>query len=133
MEPPAGFPDGLLLGSQHRRRRRAGPYGAYATALAEMIRQPGMPLDEVFARARLRVHYEATNGLQIPWHSANLGNASIAFFEQAEGADAPLVREVPRIEEVPAEEAYAIAVERDTIQDYQAFLRRYPTIASPAA
>ena len=36
------------------------------------------------------------------------------------------MREVRRIEDVPAEEAYAIAVERDTIQDYQDFLRRYP-------
>ena len=41
-------------------------------------------------------------------------------------SDRPLVREVRRIEDVPPEEAYAIAVERDTIQGYQDFLRRYP-------
>ncbi len=125
MEPPAGFLMAFSSAPNIVAADGQGPYGAYATALAEMIRQPGMPLDEVFARTRLRTH-EATNGLQIPWHSANLGNASFAFFEQAEAAAAPLVREVRRIDEVPAEEAYAIAVERDTIQDYQAFLRRYP-------
>lgn len=125
MEPPAGFLMAFSSAPNMAAADGQGPYGAYATALAEMIRQPGMPLDEVFDRTRLRTH-EATNGLQIPWHSANLGNSSFAFFEQAEAATAPLVREVRRIEEVPAEEAYAIAVERDTIQDYQAFLRRYP-------
>ncbi|EIM25435.1 caspase family protein [Microvirga lotononidis] len=125
MEPPAGFLMAFSSAPNIVAADGKGPYGAYATALAEMIRQPGMPLDEVFARTRLRTH-EATNGLQIPWHSANLGNGAFVFFEQAEAAAAPLVREVRRIEDVPAEEAYAIAVERDTIQDYQAFLRRYP-------
>lgn len=125
MEPPAGFLTAFSSAPNITATDGQGPYGAYATALAEMVRQPGMPLDEIFARARLRTH-EATNGVQIPWHSANLGQSSFAFFEQAEAAAAPLVREVRRIEEVPAEEAYAIAVERDTIQDYQAFLRRYP-------
>jgi uncharacterized caspase-like protein len=125
MEPPAGFLMAFSSAPNIAAADGQGPYGAYATALAEMIRQPGMLLDEVFARTRLRTH-ESTNGQQIPWHSANLGQGSFVFFEQAEAAAAPLVREVRRIEEVPAEEAYAIAVERDTIQDYQAFLRRYP-------
>ncbi|WP_052002863.1 caspase family protein, partial [Microvirga sp. BSC39] len=125
VEPPAGFLMAFSSAPNIVATDGSGPYGAYATALVEMIRQPGLGLDEVFARTRLRTH-ETTNGLQIPWHSANLGAASFVFFEQAEAAAAPLVREVRRIEEVPAEEAYAIAVERDTIQDYQAFLRRYP-------
>lgn len=125
MEPSAGFLMAFSSAPNIVVVDGPGPYGAYAAALAETIRQPGLPLDEVFARTRLRTH-EATNGLQIPWHSANFDNASFVFFEQAEATAAPLVREVRRIEEVPAEEAYAIAVERDTIQDYQAFLRRYP-------
>jgi uncharacterized caspase-like protein len=125
MEPPAGFLMAFSSAPNIAAADGPGPYGAYATALVEMIRQSGMPLDEVFARTRLRTH-EATNGLQIPWHSANLGTASFVFFEHAEAAAAPPVREVRRIEDVPAEEAYAIAVERDTIPDYQAFLRRYP-------
>lgn len=125
IEPPSGFLLAFSSAPNIVATDGPGPYGAYATALAEMIRQPGLSLDEVFARTRLRAH-ETTNGLQIPWHTANLGDASFVFFEPAETAAAPLVREVRRIEEVPAEEAYAIAVERDTIQDYQTFLRRYP-------
>nr|WP_246717586.1 caspase family protein [Microvirga flocculans] len=125
MEPPAGFLMAFSTAPNIVATDETGPYGAYATALAEMIRQPGLPLDEVFARTRLRTH-EATNGVQIPWHMANIDNASFVFFEQADDAARPVVREVRRIEEVPAEEAYAIAVERDTIQAYQDFLRRYP-------
>ncbi|MBM6581430.1 caspase family protein, partial [Microvirga sp. BT689] len=125
MEAPSGFLMAFSSAPNIVSADGPGPYGPYATALAEMLRQPGLSVDEVFARARLRTH-EATDGLQIPWHSANLGNASFVFFEQAETAPAPRVREARRIEEVPAEEAYAIAVERDTMQDYQAFLRRYP-------
>lgn len=125
MEPPTGFLMAFSSAPNITAPDGQGPYGAYATALAEMIRQPGVPVDEVFNRIRLRTH-EATKGLQTPWHAANLGNAPFVFFEPTESASAPLVREVRRIEDVPAEEAYSIAVERDTIQDYQAFLRRYP-------
>jgi uncharacterized caspase-like protein len=126
MEPPAGFLIAFSSGPNITAQDGQGPYGAYATALAEMIRQPGVPVDEVFNRVRLRTH-EATKGLQTPWHASNLGNTPFVFFEPSESASAaPLVREVRRIEDVPAEEAYSIAVERDTIQDYQAFLRRYP-------
>jgi uncharacterized caspase-like protein len=124
-EPPSGFLMAFSSAPNTIVQDGQGPYGAYATALAEMMRQPGVPVDEVFNRVRLRTH-EATKGVQTPWHAASLGNTPFVFFEPNESAAAPLVREVRRIEEVPAEEAYSIAVERDTIQDYQAFLRRYP-------
>lgn len=125
MEPPSGFLVAFSSAPNTTVQDGQGPYGAYATALAEMMRQPGVPVDEVFNRIRLRTH-EATKGVQTPWHASNLGNTPFVFFEPSESAAAPLVREVRRIEDVPAEEAYSIAVERDTIQDYQAFLRRYP-------
>ncbi|MGO4388815.1 caspase family protein [Microvirga sp. 2YAF29] len=125
MEPPAGFLMAFSSAPNITAPDGQGPYGAYVTALAEMMRQPGVPVDEVFNRVRLRTH-EATKGVQTPWDALNLGNTTFVFFEPNESAAAPLVREVRRIEDVPAEEAYSIAVERDTIQDYQAFLRRYP-------
>ena len=40
-----------------------GPYGAYATAIAEMVREPGLDIDTLFARIRLRTN-EATQGAQ---------------------------------------------------------------------
>ena len=46
-----------------------GPYGAYATSLAEMIAAGGLGLDDVFARIRLRVS-ELTNGGEIPWYAS---------------------------------------------------------------
>ncbi|WP_052954702.1 caspase family protein [Microvirga vignae] len=126
MEPPAGYLIAFSSAPNITSGDAPGPYGHYATALAEMMRQPGVPVDEVFNRVRLRTH-ETTKGLQTPWHKTNLGNVPFAFFEPEESAALPPpVREVRRIEEVPAEEAYNIAIERDTIQDYQAFLRRYP-------
>ncbi|PVE25593.1 caspase-like domain-containing protein [Microvirga sp. KLBC 81] len=126
MEPPAGYLIAFSSAPNITSSDAPGPYGHYATALVEMMRQPGVPVDEVFNRVRLRTH-ETTKGLQTPWHKTNLGNTPFVFFEPEESAAVPPpVREVRRIEEVPAEEAYHIAVERDTIQDYQAFLRRYP-------
>ena len=61
------------------------PYGAYAEALAEMIRDGGLPLDQVFERVRLRVH-EKTSGAEVPWHASQI-KAPFVFFER-EG-DAP--------------------------------------------
>lgn len=126
MEPPTGFLIAFSSGPNITTGDAPGPYGHYATALAETMRQPGVPVNEVFSRVRLRTH-ETTQGLQTPWHMANLGKTAFTFFEPEESASVPPpVREVRRIEEVSAEEAYNLAIERDTIQDYQAFLRRYP-------
>src|SRR5262245_19766315 len=48
-----------------------GPYGAYATAVAEMVREPGLDIDTMFARIRLRTN-EATQGAQTPWEVSQL-------------------------------------------------------------
>lgn len=102
-----------------------GPYGAYAAALVEMMREPGITLDDLFARVRLRVH-EKTGGRQTPWSTANLNGAEFTFFEPVEATAAtPPIRE-KRIASAGPEEAYALAVEQDTIQAYQDFLRTYP-------
>src|ERR1700724_3066276 len=47
------------------------PYGAYAKALAEMLRVRGIAIDEAFSRARLRVN-ELTRGAFVPWDTAKL-------------------------------------------------------------
>src|SRR6185437_5674583 len=51
-----------------------GPYGAYAQALAEMIRTGGLPLPELFNRVRLRVN-ENTKGAQVPWDTQKVDDA----------------------------------------------------------
>ena len=109
-----------------------GPYGAYAQALAEMMREGGLPLAGVFDRARLRVN-EVTKGAEVPWHASKLTATSVLFFERAADAPPPAVsseeaaaiRARP-LRELPAQEAYAAALERDTLDGYSEFLATYP-------
>src|ERR1700694_3997559 len=107
-----------------------GPYGAYAQALAEMIRSGGLPLPEVFNRVRLRVN-EASKGAQVPWNADKL-DVPFMFFDRA--ADAPVpaspdqaaaARSRP-MRDLGVQDAYAAALERDTMQGYEDFLTAYP-------
>ncbi|MEH2547254.1 putative caspase-like protein [Bradyrhizobium sp. AZCC 2262] len=107
-----------------------GPYGAYAQSLAEMIRTGGLPLPEVFNRVRLRVN-EASKGAQVPWDSQKV-DAAFTFFERAPDAPAATppdqvaaIRNKP-IRELGVQDAYAAALERDTLPAYEDFLGAYP-------
>jgi uncharacterized caspase-like protein len=108
-----------------------GPYGAYAPALAEMIREGGLPLAGVFDRARLRVN-DATKGAQVPWHASKV-ETSLVFFERGQDAPPPAasteqtaaVRSQP-LGDLGAPEAYAAALDRDTLDGYSEFLNAYP-------
>jgi uncharacterized caspase-like protein len=108
-----------------------GDYGPYAKALAEMIREGGLPLDAVFDRARLRVS-DATQGAQVPWHASSVAGAFV-FFERTADAPpsvavsepSPALRSRP-IRDLGAQEAYIAALERDTLPDYSEFLDTYP-------
>jgi uncharacterized caspase-like protein len=107
------------------------PYAAYAQALSEMMRQGGLPVDQVFAQTRLRVN-ELTRGAEVPWHASKI-NVPFVFFERAPGAPAPAVSAEQRaniarrpVRDFPVEEAYAVALDRDTIPAYQEFLNAYP-------
>ncbi|WP_043159917.1 caspase domain-containing protein [Bradyrhizobium sp. Ai1a-2] len=103
------------------------PYGPYAQALAEMIRAGGLPLPELFDRVRLRVS-DMTKGAQIPWNAQKI-DTPFMFFERQQ--DAPptqvdaSVRDKP-IRDFDAKDAYAAALERDTLQGYEDFLQAFP-------
>ena len=56
-------------------------YGPYAKSLAEMMRDGGLPLADLFDRVRLRVN-EVTSGAQVPWDSSKV-ETSFVFFERA--------------------------------------------------
>ena len=109
----------------------AGPYGPYAQALAEMLREGGLPLPGVFERARLRVN-ELTAGAEIPWNASKL-SAAVVLFERTADAPPPAVspeqtaaiRARP-VRELSPPEAYALALERDTLDGYNEFLVAYP-------
>ncbi|MDE5453950.1 caspase-like domain-containing protein, partial [Bradyrhizobium sp. CSA112] len=107
-----------------------GPYGIYAQSLAEMIRTGGLPLPEVFNRLRLRVN-EASKGAQVPWDSQKV-DAAFTFFEREPDAPAApppdqvaAIRSKP-IRDLGVQEAYAAALERDTLPAYEDFLAAYP-------
>ncbi|MET0677129.1 MAG: caspase family protein [Bradyrhizobium sp.] len=106
-----------------------GPYGIYAQSLAEMIRTGGLPLPEVFNRLRLRVN-EASKGAQVPWDSQKV-DAGFTFFERAPDAPPPAapdqsaaLRDKP-IRDLGVQDAYAAALERDTLPAYEEFLSAY--------
>jgi hypothetical protein len=125
-----------------------GPYGAYATAIAEMVREPGLDLDTLFARIRLRTN-EATGGAQTPWDVSQLQTVVMLVPGQApppppgapQGllappqavAGAPVVRRPPpppqQLQQVGPEAAYAYAVGQDDLDVYTEYVRVYPDSA----
>ncbi|HEX7565546.1 MAG TPA: caspase family protein [Bradyrhizobium sp.] len=112
-------------------QNEAGPYSSYAQALVEMMREGGLPVNELFNRVRLRVN-DITKGAQVPWNASKL-QAPFYFFERAPDAPPPQVspeqtssiRSKP-IRDFDAREAYLAALDRDNLQDYENFLRAYP-------
>ncbi len=109
-----------------------GDYGVYARALAEMIREGGLPLNILLDRVRMRVNAE-TEGGSIPW-DAGRADDGFVFFER--GSDAPVVEASALVSERRlerrirdfnvVEDAYFAAVERDTLDGYLEFLDVYP-------
>jgi uncharacterized caspase-like protein len=109
-----------------------GDYGAYAHALAEMMRDGGRPLMDVFENTRMRVS-DMTKGAQIPWNSQGV-NTDFLFFQR--DANAPLrAEDVARlakpISALGPEEGFSAAIRRDTMQAYQDYVATYP--AAPYA
>ncbi|MFT4279597.1 MAG: caspase family protein, partial [Rhodopseudomonas sp.] len=105
-----------------------GAYGVYAQALAEMIRTGGLTLPQLFDRVRLRVN-ENTKGAQLPWDTRTV-DSNFMFFDRA--PDAPPMAAVDQtlrakpIRDFGAQEAFAAALDRDTLQAYEDFLAAYP-------
>jgi uncharacterized caspase-like protein len=109
-----------------------GPYGAYATALTEMVAAGGLALDDVLARVRLRVS-EVTNGGEVPWYASRIDGP---FFLTERAADAPPLPNVVPLAELrdkpmrsysSVDDAYAAALALDTMEGYGQFLALYPT------
>jgi len=108
-----------------------GPYGPYAQALAEMMREGDLPLAQVFERVRLRVN-DITKGAEVTWHASHV-EAPFLFFERSADAPPPpvppeqtaAIRARP-IRELVAQQAYALALERDTLDGYGEFVDAYP-------
>ncbi|WP_020176167.1 caspase family protein [Methyloferula stellata] len=109
-----------------------GPYGIYARALAEMLRYGGVPLDDVFARVRLRAN-ELSHGAFVPWDVSKLTHPVVLLAASPDAAGLPPTQNYAALQSRPmrdfpnANEAYAAAIEIDTLAAYQGFLQVYPS------
>lgn len=93
-------PQGTLVAfstapGQAARDGTAGGNSPYSAALGEMLRQPGLRIEDVFKRVRQRVSQE-TNGEQTPWESSSL----VGDFYPAGGGVTSLP--IPQFNPVPA-------------------------------
>lgn len=111
--------------------QEAGPYGAYAHALAEMMRVGGLPLGDVFDRTRLRVG-DLTKGAQISWDASKFGG-TFTFLDRGPNAPAAQVSSYDNaairtkaIRDFDERDAYFAALDRDTLGGYEDFLAAYP-------
>ena len=106
-----------------------GPYGVYAKTLAGAIRQGGVDIAQAFDQTRVLVNTE-TQGALLPWSASKLDGPFYVFERAAEAppATGPTWAQMERrpISSFPVAEAYAAALERDTIKGYREFLAAYP-------
>jgi Caspase domain len=105
-----------------------GNYGPYATAIAEMLRAPGTDLETIFTHIRSRTHL-TTEGRQTPWHASAVGEQIELLPPEAATASAPPpppIRQARPMREIGADEAYALAIEMDTLEGYTGFVQAYP-------
>ena len=114
---------GMLAGDEQ------GPYGVYGKTLAGAMRQGGVDIAEVFEQTRVLVN-AATQGALAPWSASKLGGPYF-IFERAADAPPPPVLAAARmargpLEGLSPEDAYAAALQRDTIAGYHEFLRAFP-------
>ena len=77
MEPPPGMLIAFNAAPGTVAPDGQGPYGPYAQALAEMMREGGLPVGEMFDRIRLRVS-EVTKGAQVPWSASTANRHSFS-------------------------------------------------------
>ena len=106
-----------------------GPYGVYGKTLAGAIRQGGVDIAQAFDQTRVSVNAE-TQGALLPWSASRLGGPYYVFEREADAAPpaGPSLAQTERrpISSFPAADAYAAALERDTIAGYRQFLAAYP-------
>ncbi len=105
-----------------------GNYGPYATAIAEMLRSPGTDLETVFTHIRSRTHL-TTEGKQTPWHASALGEQIELLPPEAATASVPPpppIRQARPMRDIGPDEAYALAIEMDTLEGYTGFVQAYP-------
>lgn len=107
-----------------------GRHSPYAAAFMRTMKQPNMPIEQVFKRVRLLVH-ESTDSKQTPWESSSL-TSDFVFFTNGTNdavpapAFAPIKVAVADLGSRPVREAYEVVVAEDSVEYYEEFVRLYP-------
>ena len=107
-----------------------GPYGVFGKTLAGAMRQGGVDVVEVFDQTRVTVNQQ-TQGALLPWSASKL-TEPYYIFERAADAPPPAVAAPasnPPIGGLPADAAYAAALQSDTIRGYEEYLSHFPDSA----
>ncbi|MEZ5788561.1 MAG: caspase family protein [Xanthobacteraceae bacterium] len=131
VEAPQNFLIGFSAAPGQVAADAAGPYGPYATAIAEMVRAAGVDIAGAFTRIRARTH-QLTEGRQTPWEVAALSESMVLVpAEVAAEAPAPAMPAVATpgrrpFNEIGPEQAYVVAIERDELPVYVEFVEAYP-------
>jgi uncharacterized caspase-like protein len=107
-----------------------GLYGVYAKTLAGAMREGGLPIDDVFAQTRVQVN-QLTGGAEASWSVSKLSAPYYVFERAADAPPPPAVAALAdaagkAISAFPPEQAYSVAVERDTLAAYGDFLAADP-------
>ncbi len=114
-------------------------HSPYTAALLSTIREPGLPVEALFRRARLAVH-AATAGEQVPWESSSLTGA-FSFFPGAAPAEVadplpPASRAViaagptrARLRGLGADEAHKLVVYLGTPEVMRLYVEVFPADA----
>jgi hypothetical protein len=119
-----------------------GPNSPFAAALATLMRQPGLDIEQILKGVRVQVN-EASKGTQTPWMASALSVEVKLFDAPAAARPATLApalgvagikvppaarRKITKahMRQMTAEEAYRTAIEEDALQDYQWFVETHP-------
>ncbi len=109
-----------------------GKHSPYAAAFMRTVKQPNLPIEQVFKKVRVLVN-EATDTKQTPWESSSL-TEDFTFFSKVEvNNGAPLPDALPvrvsvaELSVKPVEVAYEAAIAENSEEYFQEFIRLYPT------
>lgn len=139
---PAGFLLAYSAAPDSYAPAASGPNSSYATALATLLAQPGLDIEQVFKGVRLQVN-QATTGAQLPWTTSGLDSEVKLVAAPAASAPQTLAPALgvakiavpPRkrqsvtkasMRRMSSDKAYDLAIEQDSLRDYQWFVETHP-------
>ena len=124
MDAPSGSLIAYAAGPGQAADDGEGGNSPYTSALAEALLEPGLKVEDVFKRVRVRVERE-TGGDQTPWESSSL-KGDFHFLPREAAEEAPPVAGGGTSAADEARNAYDTAVRENTIAAYRAVMEHFP-------